>query len=356
MKKNSYVGIDLGHFTMKVIQVEKNPQGWRVTRAGLMYTPQGAIRDGIVTDVPTVAGALKLLLKQSGVTAKSAVVSVQGASVVVRPVRVPQMTEAVLRKSIKYEAGRYVPNSIEDSFVEFEIMGALDDGQMDVLVVAAPKDLVDTRVAAATAAGLDVEIVDIGPFAAYRSLIETNQTRAWNDETIALIDFGAQTTTVSVINQGKFGLVRCVQSGSNNFTEALRTFFDLSPEDAESGKAALNVSELLEEKPKENPPLRVLHPYIDELVREIRRSINYYESQTGEGVSPSPVKTIVLTGGGARLAGLEAYLGAKLGMQVLNMGTFDNPLITNFSATEFGPGQELAVASGLAMRPWIKAA
>ena len=151
-------------------------------------------------------------------------------------------------------------------------------------------------------------------------------------------------------------MTRTVQTGSSNLTEALRTFFDLTPEDAEAGKAQLDVGELLEDSPRENPPLRVLHPYIDELVREIRRSINYYESQQVDGVAPTPVKSVVLTGGGANLTGMDRYLASKLDIEVVSTGVFSNQTVTNFTPQDLGVGMEWTVASGLAMRPHLKAA
>lgn len=356
MKRKIYVGLDLGHYSIKAVQIERHAQGWKITRAAQCPTPQGAIREGVVSDPETVAGAIKQLMKMAGITAKHAVISVQGGSVVVRSVRIPRMNEQVLRRSIKYEAGRYVPTSVEDSYVEFEIIGLVDDAQMEILIVAAPNNLVDSRVQACSLAGLEVEVVDVGPFAAYRSLMETNDTRTWGAETFALIDMGSATTSVSVVTNGVFAMTRTVQNGAANLTEALRTFFDLTPEDAEQGKAQLDIAELLEEKPRENPPLRVLHPYIDEIVREVRRSINYYESQQVDGQTPAPVSTIVITGGGARLNGLDKYLADKLGLDVVTSGVFDNPRVSNETPNDFGTGAELAVASGLAMRPWIKAA
>lgn len=356
LKKNSYVGIDLGHFTIKVSQIDKTPQGWRVTRSGLMYTPENTIRDGVVTDPATLAGALKLLLKQTGIAAKNAVISVQGGSVVVRPVRIPKMAEQLLRKSIKFEASRYIPNSVEESYVEFEIIGAVDDQQMDALIVAVPNELVRSRVEAVELAGLEVEIVDVNSFAVYRALLETNQTRTWSDETIALVDFGGSSTTVSVISQGQFALVRSIPAGGNQFTEAIRSFFDMEFEEAEIGKAQIDLAEFLENKPLENPPLRVLQPFIEELVREIRRSINYYESQSSDGKPIQPVKTVVITGGGARMQGFVPFLESKLGLEVLRLGAFDNPTIVNYTASELGNGLELSSVTGLAMRPWLKAA
>lgn len=356
LNKKTYVGIDIGHHTIKAVQIDRNSGGWRIIKAGAIPTPKGAVREGIVHDTPTVGSAIKNLIQFAGITCKHAVISVQGSSVVVRTARMPLMPEPVLRKSIRYEAGRYIPNSVEDSYVEFEILGNAEDGQMDVLVVAAPKELVDSRIEACRDAGLEVEIVDVGPFAAYRALLEANDYRQFEQETIALIELGSNSTTVSVIANGIFSMTRSVQNGSANLTEALRTFFDLTPEDAEAGKCQLNISELLEESPRENPPLRVLHPYIDELVREIRRSINYYESQQVDGQAPQPIKSVVLTGGGSALQGTAEYLSSKLGVEVVTAGVFGNPRIVNFTPHELGQGFEWSVASGLAMRPFLKSA
>lgn len=355
--KKSFVGVDFGHHTIKAAFAERSAQGWKITKAGWVPTPPDCIKEGILINPEPVAAALKALLRHTGIQAKNAVLSVQGSTVVVRTVRMPKMSESVLRKSIRFEAGRYVPTSVEEAFIEFEILGDAEDGQMDVLIVAAPKDFVESRVVAAQMAGLEVDTVDVSPFAAYRSLVETDDSKAWDLETFALIDLGSGANTVSVISEGQFAMTRTITNGHGAaLTEALRTFFDLSIEDAEAGKTALDVKELLDEEPQENPPLRVLHPYLDELVREIRRSLNYYESQSVDGQAPKPIKSIVLTGGGAKLTGIGDYLANKLGLPVTTMGAFENPRVINQTPHDFGAGHEFSVVAGLAMRPTMKAA
>ncbi len=355
--KKTFVGVDFGHHTIKVALIERGPESWRVMKAGWVPTPEGCIKDGIITNIEPVSVALKALLRHTQITTRHAIISVQGSTVVVRTVRMPAMAETVLRKSIRFEAGRYVPTSVEDSYIEFEIIKTNEDGQMDVLIVASPKDYVESRMKACEMAGLEVDSVDVSPFAAYRSLVETDDSRDWDEETFALIDLGSGANTVSVVTNGQFAMTRTIVNGNGaSLTDALKTFFDLSLEDAEAGKAALDVSALLEDEPKENPPLRVLHPYLDELVREIRRSINYYESQAVDGTAPQPIKSIVLTGGGAKMAGIDQYLGTKLGLPVASLGAFSNPRLVNQTPHDFGTGHEFSVASGLAMRPFMKTA
>jgi type IV pilus assembly protein PilM len=356
-RNKSFVGLDLGASTIKAVQIDRTQAGWRVSKACRTATPKGTIKDGVVTDANTVGDTIHQLLKDSHIAATSAVIGAAGASVVVRSVRIPKMPEAVLRKSIKFEAGRYVPSSIEDSFIEFEIMGDTEDGSMDVLVVAAPRDIVESRVRACEAAGLDVEIVDVEAFAMYRSIVEADPTHSFNDEVIALVDVGAHTTNVSVVTKGVFSMTRSIPQAGDTLTEALASYFKLSEEDAESGKAQLDLGALISEnKPTENPPLRVIQPHVDDLVREIRRSLNYFQSQQTEAGHGQNVDKVVLSGGGSALNGLAEYMHLKLGLEVVRLGVFDNPRFVHPGHEDARDGLAYAVASGLAMRPFAKAA
>ncbi len=353
--KKNFVGIDIGHHSIKVVSLERQGDGWRVTRVASAPTPTDAVKDGVIVDVPSTVSAIKGLLKENQINAGGAMIAVSGGSVVVRQVRMPKMAEATLRKSIKFEASRYVPSSVEDSYIEFEIIGPVDDTQMDVLMVAAPKDVVESRRQACEEAGLEVEAVDIEPFAMYRALVEADLDNAWSDSTIALVDVGSATTNISVVSKGIFSMTRSIPQGSETLTQALKSYFKLSDEDAEAGKAQLDLRELLEEnKPKENPPLRVLQPHVDDLVREIRRSLNYYQSQQQEGASKQ-IDQILLTGGGAKLMGLADYFSHKLSIPTTLNDIYANVRFSHFGDPEES-GLELSVASGLAMRAHTKAA
>jgi len=357
MSKKSYVGLDLGHHSIKGCVIKRSQVGWIVTNAVTVPTPPGSIREGIVTGKSEVATAIRGLLKQLGTKANACHISVGGSSVVVRTVQIPKMNENTLRKSIKFEAGRYVPNSPEESYIEFDILNETEDGQMNTMIVAVPREIVDSRREACEMAGLDVVSVDIEPFAAYRSLIESNHGVDADNDTFAIIDLGASSTKVSVISGGSFAMARAIPQGSSILTEALQRYFKLTPDDAEEGKAQLDVRNLLDDgKPTENPPLRVMQPHLDDLIREIRRSLNYYQSQQTESGAPGVVNWMLITGGGANLQGIADYLSIKLGLKVYTASIFDNPRIA-FVGDDLGQrGAEMAVASGLAMRSYAKSA
>jgi type IV pilus assembly protein PilM len=356
LAKKAFVGLDLGHHAIKAVQLEQTHSGWRVTRTASIATPPEAIKDGVVVDQVAVSNAIRDLLRDSHITATAAHIAVAGASVVVRTVRIPKMPESTLRKSIKFEASRYVPSSVNDSYIEFEILGEADENQMDVMMVAAPKDVVESRIAACEGAGLEVESVDVEPFAAYRSLAESGLTPDWAEGTFALVDIGASTTNLSVVQDGVFTMTRSIPNGGNTLTDALKSYFKLGDSDAENGKLQLDLTELLDDaKPRENPPLRVLQPHLDDLVREVRRSLNYFQSQQTDGTEAKQVKRIIVTGGGAKLPGMAQYIAHKLQLPVESIGVLSSANFTHSGPVE-ETGLDLSVASGLAMRGFERAA
>lgn len=355
-RKKAYIGLDLGYHSIKAVQIERTGTGWKLSRVVSVPTPSDSIKDHVVIDHEAVADAIKLALRVGKLHATSAIIGVAGGSVIVRNVRIPRMAEATLRKSIKFEAGRYVPSSVEDSFIEFEILGDAAENQMDVLIVASPREIVESRVQACEKAGLEVEVVDIDAFAMYRALIEANETSEFDEHTVAMVDIGATTTNVSVVSKGVFAMTRSIPHAGQTWTDALKTYFKLNDEDAEMGKAQLDLNSLIDEgKVIENPPLRVLQPHVDDLIREIRRSLNYYQSQQTDSGTPNPVTHLIVSGGGAKIRGLREYFAHKLSMDVACVSVLDNPRFVYAGTDEPGNGLELSVASGLAMRAFSKA-
>lgn len=359
--QRSNVGVDLGSHRIKVVQVDHDAGGTRVVRSASVPTPHDSIRDGLVVEVRAAAEALGDALRIGRITATHGIVAAAGSSVFVRPVPFPKLTEAVLRKSIKLEAARFIPGSPAECFIECEVLGTMEDGRMSVLVVAASKEVVESRMAVCEAAGLTVEVVDIETFAMYRSLIEAAGPQAGSpdgeDGAIAMLDIGCGKTILSVIHKGSFVVNRSVPHGGRLLTDALKSYFRLEDADAEDGKSQLDLRELLgAQAANENPPLRIVQPHVDDLVREVRRSLNYFESQQSETPEQAQrVSRIILAGGGAKLIGLAQYMQEKLGVPVDCEGIYAG---NHFRASAEPPdaGLDLAVAAGLAIHGSIRRA
>ena len=372
--KETLVGLDIGSAFMKAVQVEPAglaARGFRVVRAAQAPTPPDAIRDGIVVDAPAVAQALRQMLRAAGITATGAVTAVAGPTVVVRTIRLPRMSEAALRKSVRYEAAKYINANVDDSAIEFEILGPVSapaalpepeknaDGesnengengpagadQMNVMLVAASREMVESRLAVIEGAGLEAVAVDVEAFALQRALVGaaarlaadgTEGDSGGGPGLRALIDLGAAHTEVTLLLGDTFALTRSIPIAGEAFTNVFRGHFHCASDEAERQKAAVDLAVLLDPERAADPEAsalpRLLQPTLDELLREVRRSIHYYQSQLeGENGAAQPgaqsaLAEIILSGGGAQMGGIAPYMSARLGTQVRVGNAFAGPL------------------------------
>ncbi|MHB9036116.1 MAG: type IV pilus assembly protein PilM [Armatimonadota bacterium] len=358
--KETTVGIDIGSSCIKAVEIEPTARGWELTNAAVTPTPSEAIKEGVVTNIVDVSQEIRSLLKEAGIRATGAICAISGSQVIVRQVQFPKMPEAVLRKSIRYEASKHISSSMEDSVVEFEILGDVpDSNDMNVMLVAAPREMVESRVKAIENAGLEPLMVDVEAFALIRSLVEFSATDEYLHRTVALIDMGASHTDVNIVSKGEFALTRNIPIAGNSFTNAIKSLTGASFEDAERMKLEMARGYPLDQlsaMDDENRNWKVVQPLLDELIREIRRSIHFYQSQFPEGNSEAMVGKIVLTGGTARMPGMDAYMSSKLSISTAISEVFKQTAISTDRVPaafvqEHGP--VLAVVTGLALKDLI---
>lgn len=358
--KEIIVGIDIGSSCIKAVEIEPTSTGWTVTSAAVTPTPPNAIKEGVIINVVDVSQSIRSLLKDAGMKPTGAVCAVSGSQVIVRQVQFPTMPEAALRKSIRYEASKHISSSVEDSVVEFEILGEGDEaGTMQVMLVAAPREMVDCRVAVLEAAGLEPLTIDIEAFALIRSLVEFSATDEYLHRTVALIDMGAGHTDVNIVSRGQFVLTRNIPIAGDSYTNAIKSLAGASFEDAEKMKLDMTSGATLDEissGQSENRSWRVVQPLLDELIREVRRSIHYYQSQFPEGSQEALVSKIMLTGGSTRMRGMESYVSGKLGIPTEIADVFRQSAVSSGNmppsfADENSP--ILAVCTGLALKELI---
>ncbi len=320
------VGIDIGSHTIKVAQVALTRQGYQLVRAGSTPTPSGAVKQGVVVDRIQVAESIFTLLQTLGIRTTLAISAVAGPTVVVRQVKVPAMPENQLRKSIQWEARNYIPTTVEDSMLEFQILGtSAVDGtpQMDVMMVAAPRDMVESRIAALEQAGLEPLALELEPFALMRSAIDMVSTPGQQQENIALVEIGHTFTHITIVSAGTFVLTRSVTVAGESFTQAIMSALSVSAEEAEEIKenqtaAVTDVAMRARLSPTGQDASLALEPQIEELVREVRRSFAFFDYQKGSdgNRNASGISRVILTGGSAKLPGLITLLQDNLGLPI----------------------------------------
>jgi type IV pilus assembly protein PilM len=354
------VGLDIGTSSVKLVELKNINNRWRLMAVGVSDIP----RESLEAKNPEqqrsiVVDTIKKTYEKSGIKAKKVATALSGESVIIRYVKMPFMTEEELRKTISKEAEQHIPLSMDQVVLDFQILGeGQEDGQrkIDVLLVAAKIDLVDQHIATLKAAGLTPSIIDVDAFAV-QNAYEVNRLEA-NEETVALINVGATWTTINILEGVFTQFTRDIPVAGNDFTKEIQKEFNLKFSEAEELKKAHGAISIEEEEfslssvsQKDDRVLRmsdVMTPILNKLLGEIRRSFDYYETQSRK----KNVERVILCGGSAKLKNLNRFLAGKLGIPVEHFGTFRNIEINKGVDMEQLTDKELylGVGLGLALR------
>jgi len=329
---NTSIGLDVGSSAIKLVQLQGSKNGIALYKAGSAPTPHEAVKGGVIVDPLAVAKAIGSLLEALQVEGSAVAAGIAGPTVVVREVPLPTMSDRQLRKSIQWEARNYISFPVEDSVVEFEVLDRPtgSSGQMRVMLVAAPRDMVDSQVEAIELAGLEPVAVEIQPFASLRGILAANGHPQTEGDTAAILGIGAAYTDITIMKEGRFVLTRTIPIAGEAFTDAIKGALDIDSAEANQLKeTAMQVVSSEEERATLDPAAqqasRAIEPLLDELIREVRRSLAYhdYQQQSPDaGSGELGVNRILLSGGSAKLPRVNEYFQAQLGVPVEVVSVF----------------------------------
>lgn len=306
------IGLDIGTSGVRAAQVGLTRRPVTLENFGQISLPLGAIREGEVVDPGTVAQAISQLWKRGGFRGRKVHVGIANQKVVIRQVDLPFMEEEELRGAIQFQVQEYIPMSIEDAALDFQILDEFvtesNERMMRVLLVAAQRDMVNTFVETVQRAGLDPQGIDVIPLALIRVLGGGGGGLRSSGGGEVIIDLGAGVTNIAVHEDGAPRFVRILLAGGNNLTEGLAVGLGTSFEDAERSKQQLG---LATGEPGQVAS-RILEERTSAFVDEIRGSLDYYQAQA----DATRISRVILTGGGSKLANLSVRLANALRLPV----------------------------------------
>lgn len=339
-------GLDIGSSFIKLTEVQETPKGRILSRFSMIPLARGAIVDGAVAEPDVLTATIKELHKNSGCKRRNVATSISGSSVVIKKVTFSQMDEDELRDLIRDEGGKYLPfDNMDTVYYDFQILGEnpYSPSQMDVLLVAAKKDIVDGFTEAIKDAGLIPVIMDIDSFA-LETMYEENYDFEENDVAV-LINIGASMTNLNVVKGATSIFSRDFTIGSNSVTEAIAAKTGLSFEEAERAK----IEGLGDDEPARKLFREGLIVDADTLCSEIERSVDYFRTTFGA----ESIKKIFLSGGGAMIPGIAEDLSHRLSIEAEIINPFQKlqfakNVIDQEEADRIGPMATISV--GLALR------
>lgn len=340
-KPSHAVGIDIGTFSTKVIQLRyEKERGILETYGELLHKTYFKSSDPETgfqhRSDQEVASLLKDLLREANVTSQDIVFSVPANASFVTSISLPPVTEKELREAVPYEARRFVPIPIAEVALDWEILGMNEEREkLEVLLIAVPKEIIEKFKRVSALSGLALRALEVETFSMARSL-------GGNDlGPTAFINFGHRTTTLAITDRGKLRVSHNFGRGSQELTKTLERGLGINYERAEAIKKEVGISEKIEEKEIAS----VIAPFVETLLAEVERFISIYNRK-----APRAVQKINLTGGGSNLKGLVEHTVARFGLEVNRGNPFARTVTPAFMQPllrELGPS--FSVAVGLAL-------
>ena len=353
-KKDYIVGLDIGSSSIKVAEFTRGEGGLRLVRADL--------REARGADEKEILHAVRTLLKGVDINNSKFIVSINCPKTCLRTITAPNMPKAELRNGLGLTAKEYFPFPIDDSILDFEILGEIEDKgakKQKVLVAASPKMTVDKYLSLLKKLGIRPSSFVPVPVALER-LVE--RSRPKKDEVNAFLDIGDHLTELAIFSGRELLFCRKIPVAGDDITKAMtgvlvsdRGKTQLSIEEAELIKRQVGIpsdseSKMIEDKISTIQILSMIRPSIEQLVSELDRCFDYYREESGGGV----VDSLTLLGGGASLKGLPEFLARELGVEVKLGNPLENIKLDSKKAlspdlTKAGGSIHLAPAVGAAL-------
>jgi type IV pilus assembly protein PilM len=340
-RKAATFGLDIGTSAVKVAELsEAKGGGYTLKSLASVGLPRDTIGEGTIKDPAVVSDAIRECIKKAGITSTSAVISVSGREAIVKRVPLPKVSAKELADAILLEAEHHIPFAIDEVFLDYQVVGETANS-MSVVLVATKKVKVLEYVSVVEEAGLDAVVVDLDAFAV-QNQYELG-TSADGGEATALIDIGAAVMKTNVVHGGASIFARDVPFGGNNYTDAIAQRLNIAWEKAEAAKQGREVGINWDDL------VPALESVSRELSLEVQRTFDYFASTPDS----ERISKIVLSGGCAKLSGLEDFLASSWGVPVEMAQPFQRVEISPDQFPEedlHTAGPLLAVVVGLALR------
>lgn len=341
-RPSSIIGIDIGTFSTKVVQLKYEGERailetyGELLNAHYFKETEGAGMNFLKLEDSAIAELIRDLLRESNSTSTHAVFSVPAASSFITLISFPNIPRAEIEQAIPYEARKYIPIPLSEVVLDWEIFESdYEEDLKEILLVAVPREVIEKFRRVAEAAGITPVALETEIMSLIRSLIGPDQTPT------ALLNIGSLFTTIALVDKGRVRVFHNFNRGSHELTRTLERGLGVSMERAEAIKRETGLSEKMEEREIAS----VIFPLVDTLFNDIERVISLYNRR-----SKRKIQKMYLTGGGSHLKGIVESAASKFAIEVSRGNPFVRVVTPPFLQPllrEIGPN--FAVAVGLAL-------
>ncbi len=349
-KPKALFGLDIGNGSLKVMQTTSEPQNTgnsgnvkqidSLIGYGSCHFNKEAIVDGVVVKPEVIAEEAKNLFGQhlnGNITTKCVAMTIPSYRTFTRSLVLPQeLSPNELSEALNMEAEQYIPVSLDKLYLDYQPTRDVANGK-EFLVVAVPKNIVDSYVELAAIMGLEPVLIETTMSAAVRLFSRDYQS----DVPTVIVDFGSLSSDISVVDTYMLA-ASTVQGGGEIFTKTIEDSLKVTHEEAHIIKTRYGLSLSKRQKEVSNG----LEPVLDQIIREIKRLIRYYEERYGD---EHKISQLITLGGGSNIPGLNEFLTDRLRLAVRPCDPWQYLEVNNLKLPTHSDKQMYATAAGLSM-------
>lgn len=299
-------GLDIGFSSIKVMQIEWPKKQPIITGYGIGEFDSNNVKNGIIINHEQLAGSILDLFntKLTGsISSRRVAITVPVSKTFNRPVKMPRLSTKELTDAVKLEAERYIPMPLEELYLDYSIVSQTDK-DMDLFVVAVPKKLIESYVELCQILNLDIVAIETTIAAGTRVLVKADRS----DVPTILIDFGSRSVDITIFDKALI-VTGTVPGGSDHFTARIAEKLGINTEQAFTVKTEFGI----DPSKKQTEIKEAVTPILQDLLKEIRRVIRYYEGRYSD---KRKIGQIVTMGGGSNMPGLSEYMTNALRLPV----------------------------------------
>ncbi|HEX2777987.1 MAG TPA: type IV pilus assembly protein PilM [Gemmatimonadaceae bacterium] len=302
-RSKTTVGLDIGSGLIKVAVIDHGRKQPELVKVAITPLLADAIVEGEVMDPGIVSDAVRGALSAAGVKAKGVVTAVGGRDVIIKKIQIERVKEQQARELMRWEAEQHVPFDMESVELDFQILDPDSGGdEMQVLLVAAKRELIENKLRMLTDAGLNPSLVDVDAFALHNAF-ELNHPDAMSG-IVGLVNIGHEVTNINILDEGVPILTRDLTVGTRRFREDLQRERGLSADEADQLLQGYDRSPHLD---------AVIESRGEEIAVGVERAAAFLASSARTG---GQLRSVYTCGGGARIPGLTEALANRLRIRV----------------------------------------
>lgn len=342
------IGLDISSSSVKMLEIaatDKGRGGYAVERYAIEPLPRDAVVDGKIVNQEGISDAISRAWRRMGAGTRFVAMALPGAAVITKKIILPaNLREQEMEIQVESEANQYIPFALDEVNLDFQVIGPAPSSpdEVEVMLAASRKEMVEDRVACAEAAGLKPLVMDVESYATQAAfdLVRLQLPDQGLDKVIALVEVGANVMNVVVLKNDQQVYNREQAFGGQRLTQDIMRAYGMSHEEAEAAKRSNSLPE--------NYGAEILAPFTESLGQEVNRALQFFFSATPY----TQVDHIVLSGGSAVVPGAGDAVYAHTRVEAVVANPFAAMEISSKvrARSLLADAPSLMVACGLALR------